>query len=433
VFILNPLEQSINRNALPFETDEDLNPIIEAIGEAKIVLLGEASHGTSEFYSVRAALSKKLIEEKGFTLIAIEGDWPASQQVNGFIKGYDEEKKDVREVLSAFKRWPSWMWANEEIAEFICWLKLHNQQKEAIHKVGFYGIDVYSLWESLDEVITYLRKTHPEGSDLELAKKALLCFKPFNRDSDSYARASLNISQACVDAVSKLLTSIRAPADGKSKDEQEADLNLLVNAMVIHNAENYYRAMVQSDELSWNIRDKHMSEVINAVMAYHGEDAKIIVWEHNSHIGDASATDMEAAGMMNVGQIVRLQNKKNNVFTVGFGTHRGTVIAAEEWGVPYKQIEVPPALKGSFEDVLHNSGAYNKLLIFTNENRHFFTDWIGHRAIGVVYDPAYEAQYNYVPSKIGNRYDAFIYLDHTKALSPLESQGKRIDTEKNSP
>ncbi|WP_017378914.1 erythromycin esterase family protein [Paenisporosarcina sp. TG-14] len=424
---MNSLDESIKSYALPFETDEDLKPIIEAIGEAKIVLLGEATHGTSEFYSVRAALTKKLIQEKGFTLIAIEGDWPSTQQINRFIKGFDEEKKDVRDILSTFKRWPSWMWANEEIAEFILWLKLHNQQKEANHKIGFYGIDVYSLWESLDEVITYLRKTHPDGTDLELAKKALRCFKPFNRDSDSYAMASVNISQACVEAVSKLLTSIRARDDGKSKVEQEANLNLLVNAMVVHNAENYYRAMVRSDELSWNIRDKHMVEVINEVMDYHGEQAKIIVWEHNSHIGDASATDMEASDMMNVGQIVRLQNKKKDVYTVGFGTHRGTVIAAEEWGVPYKQIEVPSALKGSWEDALHMSGAFNKLLIFTNKNRHFFNDWIGHRAIGVVYDPAYEAQYNYVPSKIGNRYDAFIYLDQTKALSPLESQEKLID------
>lgn len=419
-FPLNPLQESIKKYALSYDKKEDLTPIIEAIGDAKIVLLGEASHGTSEFYTVRAELSKRLIEEKGFTLIAVEGDWPSTQQINRFIKGFDAEKKDVGDVLKAFNRWPTWMWANEEIADFVSWLKSHNQQKESNNKVGFYGIDVYSLWESLDAVITYLYKTNPEGIDLELAKKAFSCFEPYNRHPENYAMSSVNISQACVDEVSTLLTSIRVHEDNY-KNAQEADLNLKINALVAQNAEKYYRAMVRSDDLSWNIRDEHMVEAINEVMDYHGNEAKIIIWEHNTHIGDASATDMEEAGMINVGQLLRQQNRKENVYAVGFGTHRGTVIATDEWGVPYKRIEVPPATKDSWEDVLHNMGAFNKLLIFNDENRHLFNSWIGHRAIGVVYNPEYEAYGNYVPSKIGSRYDAFIYIDETKALSPLES------------
>jgi erythromycin esterase-like protein len=419
VFSLNPLEESINKHAKSYETSEDLSPLIEAIGDAKIVLLGEASHGTSEFYTVRAELSKRLIEEKGFTLIAVEGDWPSTQKINRYIKGYTEEKKDVIDVLKSFNRWPTWMWSNEEIAEFVSWLKKHNEQKEATQKVGFYGIDVYSLWESLEEVITYLTATNPEGTDLELAKKAFSCFEPYNRHPENYAMSSVNISQACVDEVSKLLTSIRSHEDNY-KDAHEADLNLKINAMVAQNAEEYYRAMVRSDDLSWNVRDEHMVEAINEIMDYHGSDSKIIIWEHNTHIGDASATDMEAANMINVGQIVRLQNRKENVYAVGFGTHRGTVIAADEWGIPYKRIDVPPAMKDSWEDALHNTGAFNKLLIFNEQNRHLFNHWIGHRAIGVVYNPEYEAYGNYVPSKIGNRYDAFIYMDQTKALSPLD-------------
>lgn len=416
---MNPLEESIKRHAISFEKTEDLSPLIEAIGDAKIVLLGEASHGTSEFYTVRAELSKRLIEEKGFTLIAVEGDWPSTQQINRYIKGYIDEEIDVRGVLKSFNRWPTWMWANEEIAEFVSWLKVHNEQKVASLKVGFYGIDVYSLWESINEVITYLSKTKPDSMELELAKKALSCFEPYNRHPESYAMSSVNLSQACVDEVSKLLTSIRAHEENY-KDPQELDLHLKINAMVVQNAEEYYRTMVQSDDLSWNVRDEHMVEAINEILDYHGNDAKIIIWEHNTHIGDASATDMEAAGMINVGQILRQQNRKENVYAVGFGTNRGTVIAADEWGIAYKLIDVPPAMKDSWEAALHNSGAFNKLLIFNEENRHFFNDWIGHRAIGVVYNPEYEAYGNYVPSKIGNRYDAFIYMDQTKALSPLE-------------
>ncbi|MFJ8066904.1 erythromycin esterase family protein [Psychrobacillus sp. NPDC096426] len=412
------LVESIKKYALPYKTNEDLSSIISAIGDAKIVLLGEASHGTSEFYTVRAELSKRLIEEKGFTLIAVEGDWPSTQRINRFIKGFDVEETDVRDVLKAFKRWPTWMWANEEIAEFITWLKVRNEWKEVKEKVGFYGIDVYSLWESLDEVITYLSKTNPEGTDLAFAQKAFSCFEPFNRHPETYAISSISISEACIEEVSKLLTAIRAHED-KYKDAEETDLNLKINAMVARNAEEYYRAMVRSDELSWNVRDEHMVEAINEIMDYHGKDAKIIIWEHNTHIGDATATDMAASGMVNVGQIIRLQNRKENVFAVGFGTHRGTVIAASEWGVPHKRINVPPARVDSWEDLLHRAGGFNKQLIFNDENRSLFNQWIGHRAIGVVYNPEFEAYGNYVPSKIGKRYDAFIYMDQTKALSPI--------------
>ena len=413
------LEDSIKKYALPYKTNEDLTAVIDAIGDAKIVLLGEASHGTSEFYTVRAELSKRLIEEKGFTIIAVEGDWPSTQHINRFIKGYDEATADVRDVLKAFKRWPTWMWANEEIAEFLTWLKTHNERKEVKEKVGFYGIDVYSLWESLDEVVTYLRKTNPEGTDLAFAQKAFACFEPFNRHPETYAMSSINISDACIDEVSKLLTAIRAHEE-KYKDAEETDLNLKINAMVARNAEEYYRAMVRSDELSWNVRDEHMVEAINEIMDYHGKEAKIIIWEHNTHIGDASATDMEAAGMLNVGQIIRLQNRKENVFAVGFGTHRGTVIAASEWGASHNEINVPPARIDSWEDALHKAGEFNKLLIFNDQNRSLFDQWIGHRAIGVVYNPEFEAYGNYVPSKIGSRYDAFIYIDQTKALSPIQ-------------
>ena len=367
------------------------------------------------FTTVRAALSKRLIEEKGFSIIAVEGDWPPSQHVNRYIKGYGEGRKDAREVLKAFNRWPTWMWANEEIVKLIEWLRLFNTGVNAEQKVGFYGIDVYSLWESMEQLL----KTLTDESDLELAKKAFSCFKPFNRQPEKYARAIMHFSESCTEEVSKLFNSIWENAENYPSD-QEIDLNIKVNALVIRNAEKYYRAMVENDALSWNVRDEHMVEAINELRNYHGEDAKILVWEHNTHIGDASATDMKNEDMINVGQLIREQNKKENVFAIGFGTYHGTVIAADQWGSPFKKFDVPPARKESWEDVLHNTGAFNKMIIFTDENRHLFNEWIGHRAIGVVYNPDYEAYGNYVPSQIGNRYDAFIYIDETKALIPIE-------------
>ncbi len=414
---MKPLVEAVKKYAVPFQQNDDLSSLIEAIGDARIVLLGEASHGTSEFYTTRAELSKRLIEEKGFTLIAVEGDWPASQSINKFIKGFDHDNKDTKEVLKGFNRWPTWMWANEETENFISWLKLRNESIPD-KKVGFYGIDIYSLWESLDEVISFLKKTDPSGIELEFAKRAISCFEPYNRHPETYALSSLQISEACIDEVAKLLKTIRAHEDN-FKDREESDLNLKINAMVARNAEEYYRAMVRSDELSWNIRDEHMVEAINEIMDYHGKDAKIVIWEHNTHIGDASATDMGAAGMINVGQLLRQQNRKEDVFAVGFGTYEGTVIAAHEWGANRKKLVVPPAKRDSWEDVLHQAGKGDKILIFTNENHLIFSDWIGHRAIGVVYQPEFEAYGNYVPSKISDRYDSFIFLDKTNALSPL--------------
>ncbi|MEK5069194.1 erythromycin esterase family protein [Sporosarcina sp. FSL K6-1508] len=414
------LEEAVKKYALPFDSEDDLTSILEAIGDAKIVLLGEASHGTSEFYSVRAKLSKMLIEQKGFSAIAVEGDWPSAQHVNRYIKGYGERKENVQEVLKAFGRWPTWMWANEEIAAFIDWLKILNDNRIPDLKVGFYGIDMYSLWESMEEIVRYLTKSNPAGADLELAKKAFSCFEPFNEMPDHYAISTAHFSQVCIDEVSELLSSIRSHKE-RYEDKHETNLNLKVNALVTKNAEEYYRTMLQDNALSWNIRDEHMVEAINEVMNHYGDEAKIIVWEHNTHIGDARATTMKDDGMVNVGQLLREQYKKDEVYAVGFGTHRGTVIAAEEWGVPFKKIDVPPARQHSWEDLLHKSGAFDKLFIFKEENRKYFTDWIGHRAIGVVYNPENEQFGNYVPSQIGNRYDAFIFIDQTKALEPLNT------------
>ncbi len=397
--------------------DQSLDKILEAIGNARIVMIGEASHGTSEFYTIRAELSKRLIEQKGFKVIAVEGDWPSVQAINRYVKGYEGEAQSAKGILvNSFNRWPTWMWANEEVEHFTEWLKEKN--KSLAEKVGFYGIDLYSLYESIDEVLKFLSENPQYKVDLEHARKAFSCFEPYNRMPEHYALSTAHFTGECISEVSSLLKSLRSNEEQYS-DEYEQDLNVIMNALVAKNAEAYYRAMMQ-DAKSWNTRDSHMVEAINELMKYHGEDTKIIIWEHNTHIGDASQTDMKDDGLINVGQIMREQYAMDNTFAIGFGTYEGTVIAADSWGDPLEVIDVPPSKLSTWEGQLHAAGADDKILLFNDENREVFNNWIGHRAIGVVYNPEYEAYGNYVPSRVGSRYDAFIFIDQTKALRPLK-------------
>lgn len=410
------LIHAIKEQSLPLN-DQSLDKILEAIGNARIVMIGEASHGTSEFYTIRAELSKRLIEQKGFKVIAVEGDWPSVQAINRYVKGYGGENQSAKEILvDSFNRWPTWMWANEEIEQFTEWLKGKNRQLD--EKVGFYGIDLYSLYESIDEVLKFLSENPQYKVDLEHAKKAFSCFEPYNRMPEHYALSTAHFTGECISEVSSLLKSLRSN-EAHFSDEHEEDLNVIMNALVAKNAEAYYRAMM-SDAKSWNTRDSHMVEAINELMKYHGEDAKIIIWEHNTHIGDASQTDMKDDDLINVGQLMREQYGMDNTFAIGFGTYEGTVIAADSWGDPLEVIDVPPSKLNTWEGQLHAAGAEDKILLFNDENREIFNDWIGHRAIGVVYNPEFEAYGNYVPSRVGSRYDAFIFIDQTKALRPLK-------------
>ncbi|ULT55177.1 erythromycin esterase family protein [Neobacillus drentensis] len=408
--------ESLKKYAKPFHTIDDLDPLIEAIGDAKYVLLGESSHGTSEFYSIRAEITKRLIQEKGFSFMAVEGDWPACQSINRYIKGLSSSKQEAREVLEDFNRWPTWMWANQEIIELIEWLKEFNLKTNRTEKVGFYGLDVYSLWESLDEIVGYLEKIN--SPELEIAKKAFACFEPHNRNNESYAVSAGYLSEDCLKEALDLLSTIQKNK-WKFEDDQEGSLNMEVNALVTAHAEEYYRTMVKSDDESWNIRDRHMVDALQSIVKFYGNDAKVIIWEHNTHVGDARATDMKDEGMVNVGQLVREQYGEDEVFIVGFGTYTGSVIASTEWGVNLEVMKVPPAQTGSWEYFMHQSGAMNKFLIFNEQNRKEFSATIGHRAIGVVYHPEYEQFGNYVPSNMGQRYDGFIFVDRTNALHPL--------------
>ncbi|ARU62313.1 protein-L-isoaspartate O-methyltransferase [Tumebacillus avium] len=404
----------IEKNATRLSTPDDLDLLVEAAGDARYVLLGEASHGTSDFYTWRAELSKRLIAEKGFTFIAVEGDWPSCYSLNRYIKNQPDADPTPRAAMQAFNRWPTWMWANAEIIELSKWMREFNSKRSPEQKTGFYGLDVYSLWESMEEVIRYLERT---GSpELAQAKRAFECFEPFKRNEQSYGLSASFFSQSCEDEVVQLLMNLHNNRNFGMQDA-EAALSAEINALVAVNAERYYRAMIQSGPDSWNIRDLHMVETLQRLTKFHGPYTKAIIWEHNTHIGDARATDMARAGMINIGQVLREQNREEDVFTIGFGTHRGTVIAGRSWGAPMEEMPVPPAEKNSWEDLMHRAGSFDKILMLGPGNP-YFQSVIGHRAIGVVYHPEDERG-NYVPSRMAQRYDAFVYIDETKALDPL--------------
>ncbi|WP_206107710.1 erythromycin esterase family protein [Paludisphaera rhizosphaerae] len=414
--------------ARPLRGPADLDPLLERIGDARYVLLGEASHGTSEFYTWRSQISRRLIVEKGFSFIAVEGDWPDCYQVDQFVKGRGPAGETARDVLHGFERWPTWMWANEEVVELVEWLRSHNAAQPSARRVGLYGLDVYSLWDSLYAIMGYLQRKEP--SALPAAWEAFRCFEPYGEDVQEYARASRFVPNSCEDEVVDLLQELRrrsGPSSaGESEDDREARFVAEQNGLVLQNAEAYYRAMVRGGPDSWNLRDSHMVETLDRLMLQHGPDARAIVWEHNTHIGDARFTDMAEQGEYNVGQLVRERHGDDGVVLVGFGSHRGRVIAGRRWEAPMESMVVPRAREGSWEDVVHRAVGRDAILVFKPDRASpEIMEPRGHRAIGVVYRPEYEHLGNYVPTILPRRYDAFLHLEETHALHPLS--GVRVE------
>jgi erythromycin esterase len=414
------LLDAVRKLANPLESSNDLDPLLERIGGARFVLLGEASHGTADYYDWRRRISERLIREKGFSFIAVEGDWPDCYRVNRYVKGRPHAGGSARDVLHEFNRWPTWMWANEEIVELAEWLHEHNRQLSEDRKVGFYGLDVYSLWESMDAVVGYLHQNQSDA--VEAAREAFACFEPYGRDEQEYARATMWIPESCEEDVVRMLHELQRNRPKYEHDGREDYFNAEQNALVTRNAEKYYRTMVRGDAASWNVRDGHMVETLNRLIDFHGDDCKAIIWEHNTHIGDARYTDMAADGMVNVGQLVRQQHGAEGVVLVGFGSYRGTVIAGDYWGAALRKMPVPPARPGSWEDVLHRAYDGDALLILeSGADAPPLLELRGHRAIGVVYRPDVESYGNYVPTVLPKRYDAFVYLAETTALHPLRN------------
>ncbi|HXV17989.1 MAG TPA: erythromycin esterase family protein [Gemmatimonadaceae bacterium] len=412
------LIEEIRGLAQPLRAAADLDRLVDAIGDSRYVLLGEASHGTSEFYTWRAEISKRLITEKGFSFIAVEGDWPDCYSVNRYVKGLSAESAES--VLHAFSRWPTWMWANREIVALAEWMHDHNVTGPTDKQVGFYGLDVYSLWESMHAVLEYLERIDPQLA--RNARRAYACFEPYEEDAQEYARATVLVPTSCEAEAVSILSALRRKAPEFRDDGRDAYFNAEQNALVARNAELYYRTMVRGGATSWNVRDNHMVETLNRLMEHHGRNAKAIVWEHNTHIGDARFTDMARSGMVNVGQLVRQEHEREGVVLVGFGSYRGSVIAGQEWGAPMERMTVPDAREGSYEHAMKSAGIGDSLFIFPKDGADEASglrEPRGHRAIGVVYDPRTEHWGNYVQTILPGRYDAFVYLEQTKALDPL--------------
>jgi erythromycin esterase len=402
----------------PLRDTADLDPLLERIGDARFVLLGEASHGTSEYYTWRHRITERLVREKGFSFVAVEGDWPDCYRVNRYVKGWSDSGASAREVLHAFDRWPTWMWANEEVVELAEWMREWNEDRAEEQKVGFYGLDVYSLWDSMDAVQKYLLRVDPDAA--KRARRAYSCFDPYAGDVQEYAMATALVPTSCEQEAVTMLAEMRRRAPEYREDGREAYFNAEQNALVARNAELYYRTMVRGGPGSWNVRDTHMIETLGRLVQHHGPDAKAIVWEHNTHIGDARATDMARSGMVNVGQLARQEWGDDDVVLVGFASHRGSVIAGQEWGAPMERMRVPPAREGSWEAVFHDAGPEDRLVLTDDlASAGRAMDALGHRAIGVVYSPHAERWGNYVPTVLPLRYDAVLYIDETHALRPL--------------
>ncbi|MNX17137.1 Erythromycin esterase [compost metagenome] len=409
----------VQANATPLQrTPEDFDRLIDRIGDARIVMLGEASHGTAEFYAIRAQITQRLILSKGFNMVAIEGDWPDAARVNRFVTG--ETEGTVLDSLAGFKRFPTWMWRNTVILDFVAWLREHNAQTPE-RMTHFYGLDVYSLHSSIAEVLRFLSEVDPEAA--AKARERYACFEPF-QDTQTYALSAHYLAESCEDqVVENLLELQRRRGDYEKRSSPEAVLDAELNALAALNAERYYRQMVYGGAVTWNLRDHHMVDVLNRLLKHMGPDSKAILWEHNSHIGDFRATYEGRSGHVNVGQLVREQFG-DRAFAVGFGTYQGTVTAALEWDGPHSYMRVPPARDHSYEAIFHEAGMDRFFLDLDAPLLGRGGEWLfatrEERAIGVVYHPDRERWGNYVPSRLAKRYDAYLFFDETLAVEPLD-------------
>ena len=419
----------IRQEALALRHDElsDYDTLMNALGDARFVLIGEASHGTHEFYRERAQITKRLIEEKGFLAVAVEADFPDANRVNRYVNGSDVDS-DVAEALEGFQRFPAWMWRNADVLDFIGWLRTYNDSLPlGGKKVGFHGLDLYSLHSSIDAVLDYLKKVDPEGA--VRARERYSCFDHFGSDSQRYGyQTSKGLADSCEDEVAQQLAELHErSAELARRDGRVAADDYFYaeqNARLVKNAEEYYRMMYRSDVSSWNLRDMHMMETLVALDKHLSEPkskAKIVVWEHNSHVGDASATEMGARGEWNVGQLTRHRYREES-FLIGFTTYSGTVTAASDWGGDAERKHVQPALSGSYEKLFHDTGMDRFLLLMSegSEVREALSKRLLERAIGVIYRPETERQSHYFQASLSHQFDAVIHVDHTRAVEPLE-------------
>jgi erythromycin esterase-like protein len=420
---------------------EDFSPLLDLVGDARLVLLGEASHGTHEFYRERARITRQLVQDKGFCAVAVEADWPDAYRVNRYVRGVGHDGAAV-EALGDFRRFPAWMWRNADVLDFVGWLRSHNDAQQDApdtkarrprEPVGFYGLDLYSLHSSMDAVLHYLDKVDPEAA--RRARDRYGCFDHFGADPQAYGYATeLRLQPGCEDDVVVQLVELRRrAAEYAQRDGRVAADEFFFaeqNARLVRNAERYYRSMFRGRVESWNLRDQHMAETLQALLAHldrPGAPAKIVVWAHNSHLGDARATDMGRSGELNVGQLAR-ERFGSEVVLVGFTTYTGTVTAASDWGAPAERKRVRPARPDSYEGLLHTVG-YPRFFLSLRDGPADggMADAVAvlretrlERAIGVIYRPETERASHYFHAELPAQFDAVLHYDETRAVEPLE-------------
>jgi erythromycin esterase-like protein len=408
----------------------DYDALIEHVGACRMVLLGEASHGTHEFYRERAWITRRLIVEKGFTAVAAEADWPDAYRVNRFVRGLGRDR-GADEALSGFKRFPAWMWRNEVVLDFVTWMRAHNDSAGTQGpKAGFYGLDLYSLFTSIGVVLRYLEKVDPDAA--KRARYLYSCFDHFHEDPQAYGyAASYGIGKSCEDEAVNLLTRLRERAGELAIQDGDEFFDAEQNARLVKNAEEYYRTMFRGRVSSWNLRDQHMFETLQELAGHPvGRDvsAKIVVWAHNSHLGDARATEMGEAGELNLGQLVR-EHYRADCANVGFSTYTGTVTAASDWDGAAETKGVRPGLPDSYEAMFHAMGMPRFMV--TLDKRRLVPPQLREprlqRAIGVIYRPETERQSHYFGARLVDQFDAMIHIDRTRAVKPLEVRSEHSE------
>src|SRR5438045_59754 len=406
---------------------KEYDGLLQLIGDARVVLLGEASHGTHEFYFERAAITKRLVAEKNFTVLAIEADWPDASRVHRYLRGANADANSA-EALSGFRRFPTWMWRNTVVVEFVEWLRRHNQSLDSKQApTGFYGMDLYSLHGSIDAVLNYLEKVDPDAASR--ARRRYSCFDHFAQEPQEYGyAATVGAVESCEDEVVDQLVELQRKAgEFLSRDGQVAAEELFFaeqNARLVKNAEEYYRSMFRGRASSWNLRDRHMVETIESLVAHlnGSRQPKAIVWAHNSHLGDARATEMSEHGELNVGQLIR-ERFGNEAVLIGFSTHHGSVTAASDWGADAERKNVRPALGGSYEELFHETGLDRFWIDLRDVGEKVTSTVYGprlERAIGVIYRPESERLSHYLHARLPKQFDAIIHIDETRAVEPLE-------------
>lgn len=402
----------------------DYDGLLDLVGDARFVLLGEATHGTHEFYAERARITQRLVREKGFNAVAVEADWPDAYRVNRYVRGQGDDA-DAGQALSGFRRFPAWMWRNADVATFVEWLRRHNMVSR--EKVGFYGLDLYSLFTSMQEVLRYLDQVDPNAA--HEARKRYACFDHYEKDSQHYGYAAgIGMSESCAQGVIDQLHQLQQRAfdymQADGADAEDAYFYAQQNARLVKNAEEYYRTMFRGRVSSWNLRDSHMAETLDALARHLGKSgspAKVVVWAHNSHLGDARATEMGSLGEWNVGELVR-KAYGDEARLIGFSTYDGEVTAASEWDGPAERKRVRPGIQGSYEHLLHEVGlpGYFVALRQPGEARDALMERRLERAIGLLYLPRTERQSHYFSAQMARQFDGIVHIDSTTAVVPLD-------------